>query len=79
MIAGTLREERRVLIVKHQDGSDEEFFAPPGTPIQWHGGTNQGHESSYGDRFIFWVVALTDSGVHGIGVEPHEVDWQVSL
>lgn len=37
-------------------------IAPAGTPIEWSGGTNAGHEEHYGGTLLYWISLLHPSG-----------------
>jgi hypothetical protein len=76
---GHLLIEKTYLVIKNPDGpnTDRHLKAPAGTTIVWTGGTNSGHESSYGDRRLHWID-LPDYGF-GIGAELDiDFEWDVS-
>jgi hypothetical protein len=66
---GKLLRERTYLMIKNPHGpnTDVAKIAPAETPIWWTGGSNAGHEDSYGGRHLHWID-LPEYG-HSIGAE----------
>jgi hypothetical protein len=54
---GKLLKETVYLIEKNPDGPNTDVYhtMPPGTPVEWRGGTNEGIEHCYGGRTLYWL------------------------
>lgn len=70
---GKLKSRQIKIAVKNYGFKDVYHYAEPGTGVTWLG--ESGNPEYYGGRTILWCTL--DTG-ESLGLEEHEVDWEVS-